>query len=98
MALLLVIFGYYGLSGAGVIRRLPLLRFGLLLIGLLYSLVGIYFIMYVLAMLGILPSSQPAPLYLLLVTFGALVACLAYLFGLAVNWQRLSRKTSPDES
>jgi hypothetical protein len=43
--------------------------------------------------LGILPSTQPVPIYLLLITFGALVACLAYLIGLAVNWKRLSRKT-----
>src|SRR5512147_950705 len=44
VAFLLVIFGFYGLSGAGVTRRLPLLRLGLLVIGLLYSLVGMYFI------------------------------------------------------
>ncbi len=95
VALLLVIFGFYGLSGAGVVRRLPLLRLGLLVIGLLYSAVGIYFILYVLAALGILPSAQPATVYLLLVTFGALVACLAYLVGLAINWKRLSAKPAP---
>ena len=92
VALLLVIFGLYGLSGAGVIRRLPLLRPGLFVIGLLYSMVGINFIFQVLAMLGILPSAGPIPIYLLLVTFGAFVAALAYLIGLAVNWKRLSTK------
>lgn len=98
MALLLVIFGLYGFSGAGVIRRLPLLRLGLLVIGLLYSLVGINFIFQVLAMLGILPSTQPIPLYLLLVSFGALAAALAYLVGLAVSWKRLSSKPAPSVS
>ncbi len=88
----LVIFGLYGLSGAGVIRRLPLLRLGLLVIGLLYGMVGINFIFQVLALLGILPSAGPIPIYLLLITFGALVAALAYLIGLAVNWKRLSTK------
>ena len=90
VALLLVIFGLYGLSGAGVIRRLPLLRLMLFVIGLLYSLVGVNFIFQVLAMLGILPSAGPIPIYQLLVSFGAFVAALAYLIGLAVNWKRLS--------
>jgi putative oxidoreductase len=92
VALLLVIFGLYGLSGAGVIRRLPLLRFGLLAIGLLYSLVGINFIFQVLAVLGIMPSTGPIPIYIVLVSFGAFVAALAYLIGLAINWKRLSPK------
>jgi hypothetical protein len=86
----LVIFGLYGLSGAGVIRRLPMLRFGLLVIGLLYSTVGINFIFQVLAVLGILPSTGPIPVFQVLVSFGAFVAALAYLIGLAVNWKRLS--------
>ncbi len=92
VALLLVIFGLYGLSGAGVIRRLPLLRPGLLVIGLLYFTVGMPFIFQALALLGILPSSQPVPIYLSLVSLGALVACLAYLFGLVASWKRLSIK------
>ena len=92
VTLLLVIFGLYGLSGAGVIRRLPLLRPGLLVIGLLYSLVGINFIFQVAGLLGILPATGPVPIYLLLVSFGALVAALAYLIGLAINWKRLSAK------
>jgi hypothetical protein len=92
VALLLVIFGLYGLSGAGVIRRLPLLRLGLLVIGLLYGLVGINFIFQALAMLGILPAAGPIPIYIVLVSFGALVAALAYLIGLAVNWKRLSTR------
>jgi hypothetical protein len=92
VALVLVIFGLYGLSGAGVIRRLPLLRLCLFVIGLLYFLVGINFIFQVMAVLGILPSTQPVPIYQSLVSFGALVASLAYLIGLALNWKRLSIK------
>jgi len=98
VSLLLVLFGLYGLSGAGVIRRLPLLRFGLLVIGLLYSTVGINFIFQVLVMLGILPSTGPIPIYQLLVSFGAFVAALAYLIGLAVNWKRLSTRPAQAES
>ena len=95
VALVLVIFGLYGLSGAGVIRRLPLLRPGLLAIGLLYSLVGINFIFQIPVILGIVPSAGPIPIHIVLVSFGALVACLAYLIGLAVSWKRLSIKPAP---
>ncbi len=92
VGLLLVIFGLYGLSGAGLIRRLPWLRLGLFAPGLAYGTVGIGFIFQVPVMLGILPSAEPMPIYTLLVSFGALVASLAYLVGLAVNWKRLSMK------
>jgi hypothetical protein len=95
VALLLVIYGLYGLSGAGIIRRLPLLRLGLFVIGLAYSTVGIFFVPQVLAMLGILPATQPVPIYMLLVSLGAFVAALAYLIGLAVSWKRLSMKPAP---
>jgi hypothetical protein len=92
VSLLLLVFGLYGLSGAGLIRRLPLLRLGLLVIGLLYSLVGINFVFQALALLGILPSTGPIPIYQLLISFGAFVAALAYLIGLAVSWKRLSTR------
>jgi len=92
VALLLVIFGLYGLSGAGLIRRLPLLRFGLCAIGLLYSMVGINFIFQVLVMLGIMPSTGPIPIIQLLVSSGAFFAALSYLIGLAVGWKRLSTR------
>ena len=95
VALLLVIFGLYGLSGAGLIRRLPMLRFGLFVIGLLYMMVGINFIFQMLAFLGILPSAGPIPIYIVLVSFGALVAALAYWIGLALNWKRLSARPAP---
>jgi hypothetical protein len=92
VALLLVIFGLYGLSGAGAIRRLPLLRPGLLVIGMLYILVGINFPFQVLALLGILPSAGPIPITIVLVSLGALVAALAYLIGAAASWKRLSTR------
>ena len=53
-ALVLVIFGLYALSGAGSIRRLPLLRLGLIGISSLFLLRGLFFILSVLAILGIL--------------------------------------------
>lgn len=97
VALLLVILGLYGLSGAGVIGRMPWLRPGLFVSGVLYSLVGINFPFQVLGMLGILPSARPIPVYLLLLTFEAFVAALAYLIGLAINWKRLSTRPALNE-
>ena len=93
VAFLIVIFGIYGLSGAGVIRRLPWLRLCLSVIGLLYGVVGILFITQVLVMLGILPPTRPVPIHQLLISFGAFVAALAYLIGLAVGWKQLGRKS-----
>ena len=40
MALVFAVCGLYGLSGAGLIRRLPLLRLGLFVIGLVCTLNG----------------------------------------------------------
>jgi hypothetical protein len=94
VGLLLVVFGLYGLSGAGLIRRLPLLRLGLMVIGLLYLMVGINFIFQVLAMLGILPAAGPIPVVQMLISFAALVAGLAYLLGLALSWKRLSARAA----
>ncbi len=92
VALLLVVFGLYGLSGAGIIRRLPLLRLGLLAIGLLYGMVGFNFPFQVLALLGILPYAGTMPIFVVLVSMGAFAACLAYLIGLAAGWKRLSAR------
>src|SRR5512135_1805378 len=53
-ALVLVIIGLYALSGAGSIRRLPLLRLWLIGISSLFLLRGLFIILSVLVILGIL--------------------------------------------
>lgn len=40
LAAIFAIWGFYGLSGAGVIRQLPLLKITLILIGAIYTLRG----------------------------------------------------------
>lgn len=52
--LVFAIFGLYALSGAGSIQHLPLLRLGLIGISSLYLLRGLFFILTVLTLLGIL--------------------------------------------
>src|SRR5512141_624317 len=59
VSIILAIFGLYGLSGAGVIRRLPLLRLGLLGIGLGYTLYGINVVPQLLVLNGIVSAPQP---------------------------------------
>ncbi len=58
-ALILVVFGLYALSGAGMIRRLPLLRLGLIGISSLYLLRGLFIVLSLLIVLGV--SGRTAP-------------------------------------
>ncbi len=89
---LLVIFGLYGLSGAGRVRRLPLLRLGLLGIGLGYSLMGLSLIPQLLVLTGAVDVSVPQPILLRNIVFfsAVLLTGLLYLSGLAAGWKRLS--------
>jgi hypothetical protein len=48
LTIVFIVFGVYALSGAGVVRRLPLLRLGLLAIGAVYTLRGLIVILDIL--------------------------------------------------
>jgi hypothetical protein len=91
VALLCVVAGLYAFSGAGLIRRLPLLRTGLLVIGLVSLLRGIAFVLLLLAALGILPSQGPVPGTAWWSSLWFLLISLSYLVGLASAWRSLSR-------
>ena len=75
------IWGLYGLSGAGRIRRLPLLRTGLLAIGGIYTLRGLLLIPAILAVVGLVPSDVPVPPQALLASLVALSTGVFYLVG-----------------
>ncbi len=92
VAILLAIWGFYGFSGAGLIRRLPLLRLGLFIIGAIYIFRGLPVIFFILAQLDILSPAGAMEFQNLLVTLGALVAGTCYWAGLVVNWTRLGQK------
>jgi hypothetical protein len=86
-ALILVIFGLYALSGAGSIPRLPLLRLGLIGISSLYLLRGLFFIISLLILLGVLEGQiliQGEIATLLFLTAG-----IAYTVGTALNWREM---------
>lgn len=89
VAVILAVFGLYGLAGAGRIRSLPLTRVALLAIGAGYTLYGLGFVFALPFVLGIVPAPQSVPLQVLLVLFIALVTGLLYLSGTIAGWSGL---------
>ena len=89
-ALIPVLFGLYALSGAGVIRRLPLLRTALVGIGSLFLLRGLFIILTVLVALGVLQGRVSLPGVASHVVF--LSAGIAFLGGAVLNWTTLKRR------
>ncbi len=79
--------GLYALSGAGVIRRLPLLRTILLVVGSLFFLRGLFIIMTVMVVLGIRPGEVWPMAVASHLVF--LAAAAAFLGGAILNWKRL---------
>jgi hypothetical protein len=89
VALIFAIWGLYGLSGAGLFRRLPLLRLALLVIGAIYTLRGLLLVPLLLASLGLLASPEPIlPQALLSSLVSLLIGCL-YLAGAIASWRDL---------
>ncbi len=60
-AIIFALFGLYGLSGGGYIRRFPYLRTGLLLIGCIYLIRGLAFILILLQQTGFIQSTDSIP-------------------------------------
>ncbi len=84
------IWGLYAVSGAGVIRWLPLLRIALLLIGAIYTLRGVAIFQQIFQIAT--SSVQVAPREVVF-SLVSLVIGLAYLVGTVINWKsfRLSK-------
>lgn len=94
VALIFAIWGLYGLSGAGLMRRLPLLRLGLLVIGAIYTLRGLLLVPLLLDSLGLIVADPPIlPQALLASLVSLLIGCL-YLAGTLTAWRDL-RPESP---
>ncbi len=87
-----VLWGLYGFSAAGVIRRLPLLRLGLIVIGGIYILRGIPLLTILLTLAGIIQDPQPIPPQALISSLVSLGIGLAYLVGTIAAWPSLSHK------
>ncbi len=85
VALLLVMAGLYALSGAGTIRRLPLLRVGLIGISTLFLLRGLSLILDVLVILGVLAGKTLIQETISTLVF--LAAGISYALGTTLNWR-----------
>ena len=92
VGILCAIWGFYGLSGAGLIRRLPRLRLGIFLIGAIYVPYGLLILLRESGAVNFLPSVETMTLASWAVTFGALITGMCYWVGLASGWNALGRK------
>ena len=93
MTIVFAICGFYGLSGGGVIRRLPLLRLGIFFIGAVYVYRGIPVVFQILSMLDLFPSGVGVSLLSLYTSFVSLVIGIVYWAGFTIGWKQLGRKT-----
>lgn len=90
VSLIVAMCGIYALSGAGLLRRLPFLRSGLLAIGCGFVFLGTSVIPQVLVLSHGLPVSALMRLRLMSASFITVMTGLSYLGGLAFGWKRLS--------
>ncbi|HEX9944454.1 MAG TPA: hypothetical protein VGG03_20785 [Thermoanaerobaculia bacterium] len=81
------VFGLYALSGASVIRRLPLLRTGLIAIGSIYTLRGLVVIPDLIRLV----QGAGYPIRQAVFSAVSLAIGLAYLFGTARHWPFIRR-------
>jgi hypothetical protein len=88
-ALILIVFSLYALSGAGKIRRLPLLRIVLIAISALFLLRGSFIVLTVLRLLDILKGQilmQGVISHLVFLSAG-----IAYAGGTILNWKEMKK-------
>lgn len=85
------VWGFYGLSGAKVIRRLPLLKIGLPLIGAIYSLRGVAVFQQLFQIAASSAEVIPREIVFSLIS---LVIGLAYLIGTISNWKSFDASSS----
>lgn len=88
IVLLLLVWALYALSGAGVIKRLPLTKLALLLISSVFLLRGVAFV-------GLMPRFPENSLTFWLVSSGiCLVIGGLFVIGLWQQWSLLSNKNA----
>ncbi|KAB2877479.1 hypothetical protein F9K33_16345 [bacterium] len=93
VAFILTIFAVYAFSGASLIRKIPFLRTGLLIITAIYLLRGIG----VVADAAMLVQHSNYPIRALIFSLTSLLTGLLYLLGLKMCWNNLRTSVS-DES
>jgi hypothetical protein len=86
-AMILAIIGLYALSGARIIIRMPLLRFGLIGISSLFLLRGLFIIITILEIVGILKGEILAQGVISHIVF--LTAGILFAVGTIMNWKEM---------
>ncbi len=86
----LVLFGFYSLSGAGCIRRLPLLKHVLVFISSVYVLRGVLLIPELLIVFGVLDVSIPVAPRFIIFSMGSLLIGLTFMVGTVGGWKSFS--------
>jgi len=88
VALVFALFGLSALSGAGIIRRLPLIKIILIAITCIYLLRGTGFFIELLGFI----YNYDVPLRHKVFSFVALITGLIHLTGIIKGWKNLQRK------
>lgn len=86
-ALILVAFGFYALSGAGVIRHLPLLCIVLIVVSSIFLLRGLFIIITILKITGALKGEMLIQGEISHLVF--LAAGIAFTVGTILNWKKM---------
>ena len=86
----LILFGFYALSGAGTVRRLPWLRQMLIIISGIYILRGLVLIPEVLVIAGVVVTSIPIAPRFVVMSAAALTVGGLFAAGTVGGWATLS--------
>lgn len=86
LAAIFAIWGFYGLSGAGLVRRLPLLKTALILIGAVYTLRGVALFLQLFQLA--VSSAEVAPREIVSSLVSLIIGAF-YLLGTISNWSSL---------
>jgi len=86
LAVIFAVWGFYGLSGAGITRRLPLLKIALILIGAIYTLRGLAIFQQLFQIVTSAAEVAPREIVFSLVS---LIIGSAYLIGTVISWRSL---------
>jgi len=94
VAILFIAFGLYAFSGVGSVRKLPLLRTGLILIGIVFTLRGLALVPSFLINAGYFQTRIRIPIQSLISSAVSLFIGIIYIIGIVGCWKSLSTKSS----
>jgi len=86
----LVVFGLYALSGAGFIRKLPLLKQGLVAISCVFIIRGLLLLPELLVVVGVFDVAIPVAPRFVIFSIGSLLIGIIFTAGTLGGWSTLS--------